>query len=288
MTGFTEIVTQSIFGLSMGLIYCLATVGLSIVLGFRNVVNLAQGAFFMIGAYVLFYFGNFWLALVGAFLILGVVGIVFQKGLIDRFDKFEVAPPLLATFGVAIIIRQIFTDSAGALPKQVAPPSILQGSVSFFGITLPIYYLAAGLIGAVSIVILFYVFYKTDVGIRAIASTHDEDMAQALGVDVNRINLFVFGFGLAFAGLAGAVSAPIFQVEPQMGLSVLPILFLVAILGGLGNIKGTLIAGIVIGEAYALVPLLLTYVQAEVVILSAVVVFLMVRPRGIAGIQGVD
>jgi branched-chain amino acid transport system permease protein len=287
---FSAIVMQLFTGLSLGMLYVLLALGLSIVFGLLTVVNFAHGAMYMWGAYagvsVVAITGNFWLALIVAPLVVGAYGLLVERTLIRPLYGRDINYPLLLTFGLQFIMIEIVRIFWGTSDHPFSAPDMLSTPVEMFGIFFfPSYRLF--LIG-VTIVICFVLWFfleKTDLGLVIRAGTRDALMVRALGIDMGRIWWLVFGIGSALAGLAGILASPIRSVFPEMGTSMLVECFVVVVVGGMGSLKGAIFSGIIIGEAIAITTLF--YPQfADIVIFLVMAIVLLIRPSGLFGKTG--
>jgi len=227
------IITQVLNGLTIGLIFALIALGLTIILGLMGVVNFAHGSFYTLGGYITYtitssVLGNFWIGLIGGAVVCAAVGV-----------------------GLFVSIVR---------PLRERPP--LEPMVALL-------------------------FRKTDLGARCLASIQDRETAMSLGVDVDRVGRLMFIIGMAVAGVAGGLAGPIFSVYPTMGIELIGLIFVIVIVGGLGSIGGTVIAGITIAM---ITSISLNFVSGNVAHIFAyciLLVILVIRPRGIMGFEKV-
>jgi branched-chain amino acid transport system permease protein len=281
---------QLFTGLSLGMLYVLLALGLSIVFGLLTVVNFAHGAMFMWGAYAgvstLAITGNFWLALIAAPLIMGLYGLAVEKVLIRPLYGRDINYPLLLTFGLQFIMVEIIRIFWGTSDYPFAAPESLSLPLNFFDVFFfPSYRLFVIALTVVICIVLWFFLERTNLGLIIRAGTRDPLMVRALGIDMSRIWWFVFGIGSALAGLAGILAAPIRSVFPEMGVAMLVECFVVVVVGGMGSLKGAILAGIIMGEASALSTLF--YPQmADIVIFLVMAVVLLIRPSGLFGKAG--
>lgn len=287
---WTAIVMQLFTGLSLGMLYILLALGLSIVFGLLTVVNFAHGAMFMWGAYAgvstLAITGNFWLALIAAPLIMGLYGLAVEKVLIRPLYGRDINYPLLLTFGLQFIMIEIVRIFWGTSDYPFAAPESLSMPLNVLDVFFfPSYRLFVIALTLVICIILWFFLEKTNLGLIIRAGTRDPLMVRALGIDMSRIWWVVFGIGSGLAGLAGILSAPIRSVFPEMGVAMLVECFVVVVIGGMGSLKGAILAGIIMGEASALTTLF--YPQmADIVIFLVMAVVLLIRPSGLFGKAG--
>jgi branched-chain amino acid transport system permease protein len=245
---------------------------------------------FMWGAYAgvstLAITGNFWLALIAAPLIMGLYGLAVEKVLIRPLYGRDINYPLLLTFGLQFIMVEIIRIFWGTSDYPFAAPESLSLPLNFFDVFFfPSYRLFVIALTVVICIVLWFFLERTNLGLIIRAGTRDPLMVRALGIDMSRIWWFVFGIGSALAGLAGILAAPIRSVFPEMGVAMLVECFVVVVVGGMGSLKGAILAGIIMGEASALSTLF--YPQmADIVIFLVMAVVLLIRPSGLFGKAG--
>lgn len=248
----TLLLIQLLNGVQLGVILFLIAAGLTLVFGVMGFINLAHGVQYMIGAYLLVGFhgltGGFLTALALALPATLALGLLLEflvfRHLYDRDHLTQV----LATFGVILFVNQLAKVLFGPSPISVPPPAILDFTFPLTdGLQYPAYrvaLIAAGLLVAAG---LWLAITRTRVGMRIRAGATNPDMIGALGVDVNRLFLMVFGVGAMLAGFAGAMAAPVFSVEPGMGDELLIVAFVVIIIGGVGSVRGAFVAALLVG-----------------------------------------
>jgi len=281
---------QLFTGLSLGMLYVLLALGLSIVFGLLTVVNFAHGAMYMWGAYAgvstMAITGNFWLALIAAPLVMGLYGLLVERTLIRPLYGRDINYPLLLTFGLQFIMIEIVRIFWGTSDYPFAAPESLSLPLNVFDVFFfPSYRLFVIGLTLVICVVLWFFLEKTNLGLIIRAGTRDPLMVRALGIDMSRIWWVVFGIGSALAGLAGVLAAPIRSVFPEMGVAMLVECFVVVVVGGMGSLKGAILAGIIMGEASSLTTLF--YPQmADIVIFLVMAVVLLIRPSGLFGKAG--
>ena len=243
---------QCLNGLQYGILLFLIAAGLTLVFGVMGFINLAHGVQYMVGAYLTFAFagltGSFWLGLVlalGAALLFGLLleWTVFRH-LYDRPHLDQV----LATFGIIIFLNEAVQTLFGPTTLTLAPPDILSGSIQLTDtLRYPVYRLASIAVGLAVAALLWFLVTQTRAGMLVRAGATHPDTVRALGVDIRRLFMLVFGFGAMLAGLAGGIAAPVFAVQPGMGDNLLIVAFVVIIIGGIGSIRGAFVAAILIG-----------------------------------------
>jgi branched-chain amino acid transport system permease protein len=287
---WTAIVMQLFTGLSLGMLYVLLALGLSIIFGLLTVVNFAHGAMYMWGAYAgvatVAITGNFWLALIVAPLVIGGYGLLVERTLIRPLYGRDINYPLLLTFGLQFIMIEIIRIFWGTSDYPFQAPDALSMPIEILGIFyFPAYRVFVIAITVVICFVLWFLLEKTNLGLIIKAGTRDPLMVKALGIDMGRIWLLVFGIGSALAGLAGILAAPIRSVFPEMGLAMLVECFVVVVVGGMGSLQGAILSGIIMGEAIAITTLF--YPQmADIVIFLVMAVVLLIRPSGLFGRAG--
>lgn len=284
------IVMQLFTGLSLGMLYVLLALGLSIVFGMLTVVNFAHGAMYMWGAYVglavVALTGSFWLALVLTPLLMGAYGLIVERWLIRPLYGRDINYPLLLTFGLLFIMVEIVRIFWGTSDQPFSAPELLSMPVELFGIFyFPSYRLFVIAITIVICIFLWIFLEKTNLGLVIRAGTRDSLMVRALGIDMNLIWWLIFAIGAALAGIAGVLASPIRSVYPEMGHFMLVECFVVVVVGGMGSLKGAILSGIIMGEAIAITTLF--YPQfADIVIFLVMAVVLLIRPSGLFGRAG--
>ena len=279
------ILEQLVVGLAYGMILGLVALGLSLIFGLMEVINFAHGAFYALGAYIAFtalgFLGNFWVALVIGAILTGVVGAVVERFLV-RHVYVEPVRSLLLMFGVMLAILQSIRFIWGVSYQPFSyPPELLftinAGPVSVSGYRVFIIIIASAVSYA-----LWLFLKKTPAGLIIRAGIQDRDMVRILGIDISKIFTLVFALGTGIGGFAGVLAAPMMGLYPEVGLEILVISFVVVIVGGMGSIRGSILAGIIIGEATALCTLV--YPEVSYVIPYVIMaVFLLARPTGLLG-----
>jgi branched-chain amino acid transport system permease protein len=281
------VLQQAFNGLVDGGFYALLALGLAVIFGMLGVVNLAHGAFYMLGAFGAFIaldaFGlPFWLSLVLVPPLLGVAGMALERLFIRRLTPLDPLYNFLFTFGVALILQDLMKREYGTNSQPYARPSELAGTVDLGLFTYPAYQVFVLAVSVVACVGVWLVFSRTRVGMIVRAATERPELTRALGIDVGRWVTPVFGFGVALAAFAGVLAAPMRAVNPLMGADLIITVFALVVIGGLGSVFGSVIAGFAVGLVSALGNL---YVPA----LSQILVFILMaavllwRPAGLFG-----
>jgi branched-chain amino acid transport system permease protein len=248
----TLFLIQCLNGLQLGVLLFLVAAGLTLVFGVMDFINLAHGVQYMLGAYLAVTFtaltGNLFLALPLALIAALGLGLLLEVAVFRHLYDRDHLEQVLATFGIILFLNQGVKIVWGAAPLSVPVPEMLQGSIAIAqGVLYPIYRLAiigAGLAVALG---LHLVINHTRVGMLIRAGATNAPMVSALGVDIRRLFMIVFGFGAMLAGFAGIMIAPILSVEPGMGDQILILAFVVIVIGGIGSIRGAFIAAIIVG-----------------------------------------
>lgn len=292
---------QLLNGVQLSLTLFLLAAGLTLVFGIIEVINLAHGSLYMIGAYggalVAQRFGSFWAGLPAALAIAALVGTVVEIVIMRRLYARDHLAQVLATFGLILFFNGLVSWGVGRSPLLMDGPPQLAGFVEIVpGVPYPVYRLAIMVTGALVGIGLWFLIARTRTGMLIRAGSEKREMLSALGVDVTKLFTFVFAFGALLAGLAGMIVGPIRSVQIGMGEQVLITTFVVIIIGGVGSIRGALAGSLVIGlcdtlgRAYA--PLLfktqfsgpiadgLASASASIIIYLVMALVLVIRPRG--------
>jgi branched-chain amino acid transport system permease protein len=281
------ILSQVMIGLVNGSFYAILSLGLAVIFGMLNIINFSHGAFYMMGAFAawmgLNYFGiNYWLALILAPLIVGAFGMLIEKTMLRWLYKLDHLYGLLLTFGLALIIEGLFRNFYGASGLPYAGPEIFSGAFNLGFMILPKY--RAWVIVA-SLLVCFatwYVIERTRLGAYLRAGTENPQLTQAFGINVPRMVTLTYGFGVALAGFAGVLAAPIYQVSPLMGSNIIIVVFAVVVIGGMGSILGSILTGLGLGVIEGLTKVVWPEASAIVVFLIMAIV-LVTRPAGLFG-----
>ena len=281
---------QVVNGLSIGVAVVLMALGLTIIFGLLDVINMAHGEFYAIGAYAaLALIGAglpFWWALALTPLLMALVGYATERALIQRVfhSKDRHTLTLLLTFGIAIILEDILKIVFGANPLRIEQP--ITGATEMFGLFFPNYRLFLMAVGAVVIAAVWLLVFRTRLGAMVRAAAFDRHMAASLGVPVSVVYAGTFAFGVALAGLSGVLLAPIYSVFPTMGRDFVLIAFSVVIIGGMGSIKGAVIAGLLLTQVQSISSLVISPVWSDPLLFGIMVLVLMWRPHGLFGRLG--
>jgi branched-chain amino acid transport system permease protein len=248
----TLFLVQALNGLQFGLILFLIAAGLTLVFGVMNFINLAHGVQYMVGAYLVAAFsawtGSFGWALLLALPSALAFGLLLEVLVFRHLYDRDHLDQVLATFGVILFLNQGVKFVWGAAPLNVPVPELLSGSLEIMdGLLYPIYRLAI-IVAGLAIAALLYIFVRhTRLGMLVRAGASNAQMVSALGVNIQRLFMIVFGFGAMLAGFAGAMVAPLLSVEPGMGDNILILAFVVIVIGGIGSVRGAFLAALLIG-----------------------------------------
>jgi len=285
----SALAAQAFTGLVLGGILVLLAMGLSLIFGLMTVVNFAHGAFYMLGAYVAFSIlgltKSFWATLVLAPLVVGTVGLLVEWGLIRRLYGRSPDDPLLLTFGLSLAMVEAVKLVWGKIGLTVDPPKQLSAAADLGFMNFPVYRLFVIAVTAVVLAALWLFLEKTSIGLIIRAGSRDALMVRALGVDLNRIWLLVFGIGIGMAGLAGVLAGPMRGVYAEMGVEIIIECFVVVVVGGMGSLPGAIVAGLLIGEIVSLTTFFAPRL-AEIVVFVVMAAVLLVRPSGLFGEAG--
>lgn len=272
-------------GLVNGALYILTALGLTLIYGILHIVNFAHGEIYMLGAmlvYVLFVALQWPLPLAFAAIILLAVaaGLAVERG-IFRSLRGQWMQLLVASVGISLIIQSLSWIAFGAQEKNV--PSVLPGVLIISGVRMPIERLAAAGVALVLVTGLYWLVYRTRIGLAMRAIEEDEETARMLGVNSDRVAAIAVALGFVLAALGGAFVAPIYSLNPGMGLEAILMSFIIIIIGGLGSITGTVLAGLLIGMLQSIGALTLGAEAAHVLVFAAMIAVLVLRPQGLLG-----
>ena len=246
------ILEQLMNGLQLGVMLFLMSAGLTLVFGIMRVINLAHGSFYMVGAYtaatVTQLTGSFLLGLLAALPVAAAVGMLVEAVVLRRLYSRDHLDQVLATFGLILFFNELTRMIWGRQPLFMDVPDWLSGTVEIIpGAPYPSYRLAVIGMGVLVAVFLYLLFTRTRLGMQIRAGASNREMIAALGVNIRFLYTLVFGLGAMLAGLAGVMAGPILAVEAGMGEEILILTFVVIVIGGIGSIRGALIAALMVG-----------------------------------------
>ena len=285
-----EFVETLFFGLSLGSVLVLAAIGLSITFGVMGVINMAHGELIMIGAYTTYVVQllmpnaieySLFVAVPAAFVVSGLVGMLIERGVI-RFLYGRPLETLLATFGVSLILQQAVRSIFSPLNRSVSTPQWMSGSLEIVnGLSFTYNRLYIVLFALFVFAGLVLVLQKTRLGLEVRAVTQNRAMARAMGIRSARVDVLTFGLGAGIAGVAGVALSQLTNVGPNLGQGYIVDSFMVVVFGGVGNLWGTLVAGLSLGVMNKLLEPAYGAVVAKILILVFIILFIQKRPRGL-------
>jgi len=291
-TGFIamDLVTlgvQLLNAIQYGMVLFLVASGLTLVFGILGVINLAHGAFYMLGAYLAYwiaaYTGSFWIAVVAGVAIAFVVGLLLENVFIRRLYGRDHLAQVLLSFGLILVIDEVRQLLFGKDVHSVLPPEGLRGAIQLTdNLSYPVYRLAICAFCLVAAAIIFLVITRTKIGMIVRAGAENREMTRTLGINFDTVNRYVFAVGIALAALGGIVVAPISTVYPGMGDSMLILSFVVVVLGGIGSVGGAAIGALLIGLTDTFGKVFFPSVSSVLIYVLMAAVLLW-RPNGILG-----
>jgi branched-subunit amino acid ABC-type transport system permease component len=286
MSFHTTVIEGIVYGFSLGMIFLMVALGLTLIFGLMDVVNFAHGALVTLGAYVGFSMygtlGNFWLVLVILPFVVGIFGAGIERGLVKRLYSYNPILQVLLTFGIALVIEGAILIWFGQGSKAAQYSPFAAKPVVFGGIAIPQYRLFLIVFTTVLVVATLLVIRWTRLGLVIKAGIQDRERTQLLGIRISRINTLVFGVGAGFAALGGYLAGPILGVNPQLGTGLLITSFVIVIVGGLGDIRGAIISALLVGIFYNLALFFIPEV-ADATIFVLMITVLLIRPNGLLG-----
>ena len=278
---------QLLLGLINGAFYAMLSLGLAVIFGLLNIVNMAHGAQFMMGAFcawmLLAWAGiGYWWALILSPLIIGFTGIVLEKLFISKLYKLDHLYGLLLTFGLALIIEGVFRNEFGSSGLPYRIPAELSGAWDLGFMFMPIYRGWVVVAALILCLATWLIIEKTRLGAYLRAATENAALVQAFGVNVPRMVTLTYGFGVALAAVGGVLAAPIYSVNPQMGTNLIIVVFAVVVIGGMGSILGSILTGFALGIVEGLTKVFWPEASATVIFVIMAIV-LLARPAGLFG-----
>jgi branched-chain amino acid transport system permease protein len=285
----TELLSFTMNGLVLGLIFAVVALGFTLILGVMQVINFTHGILFAFGAYFAFsmqkYVG-FWMALILAPILVGLVGLILERLVIHRTYGGNPLFGLLLTFGLATALEEVIRMVWGKTGYSVAAPKFAAGSLDLGFMIYSKYRLLLAVLAIIIILLVWLFLEKTPYGAIIKAGASDAEMVMALGKNLPRMRTFVFVVGSILAGVAGVIAAPIWSVRPTMGTAILMPAFVIVVLGGIGSFWGSILAGLIVGLSTSISVMFWARVSDIIpfVILALVLLF---RPRGLMGEKSV-
>ena len=277
---------QLLNAVQYGLLLFLLASGLTLIFGIMGVINLAHGSFYMIGAYLAYWFakltGSLWLAIPIGIVIAFAIGLLLETAIFRRLYRRDHLYQVLLTFGLILIFEELRSILFGDEVHGVAIPALLDFSIPLTDtLSYPVYRLFITAVCLAIAGLLYFVIHNTRIGMMIRAGTSNREMAASLGVNIPLLFALVFAVGMCLAAFAGAIAAPISSVFPGMGNQILIICFVVVVIGGIGSINGALIASLAIGFADT-VGKVIAAEYSGIVVYLVMALILLWRPQGIA------
>ena len=278
-------IIQTLNSIAFGGLLFLLSSGFSLAFGLMRIPNLAHGGFFMLGAYlgatITYFGGNFWLAVLGAGLGVGVIGIIFERFILRQLAG-NVQGQVLVTLGLSFIIADLCLLIWTGDPWTLPAPAELRPPLRYAGFAFPTFRLVVLVIALVTAVALFLLMERTRLGAMIRAGVDDPAIARVCGIKVSQLFTIVFCLGAALAAFAGVMGAPFLSVYPGLDFEMLPLALIVVILGGTGSLLGALVGSFILGFLYnfgqAMFPDL-----AYVILFLPMLLILVLRPQGLFG-----
>ena len=278
---------QLLLGLVNGSFYAILSLGLAVIFGLLNVINFAHGALYMFGAFLawmgLAYFDlNYWVMLALAPLIVGFFGILIEKFLLKHLYKLDHLYGLLLTFGITLLMEGLFRSFYGVSGQPYSTPEALRSATNLGFMVLPNYRAWVVVASVVVCLLTWFVIERTRLGAVLRAGTENPRLVEAFGVNVPLMITLTYGFGVALAGFAGVLAAPILQISPLMGSNLIIVVFAVVVIGGMGSILGAIVTGLGLGLIDGLTKVFWPEASSTVVFIIMAIVLLL-RPAGLFG-----
>jgi len=278
---------QILLGLINGAFYAQLSLGLAIIFGLLNIINFTHGAQYMMGAFVAWMMLNwlglgYWWALVVAPVVVGAFGVLIERTMLRHLYKLDHLYGLLLTFGIALIVQGLFRDQFGSTGLPYRIPAELRGGTDLGFMFMPNY---RGWVVVVSLVVCFgtwFVIEKTKLGSYLRAATENPALVQSFGINVPRMVMLTYGFGVGLAAFTGVLAAPIYQVSPLMGADIIIVVFAVVVIGGMGSILGSIVTGFGLGIVEGLTKVFYPEASSTVIFVVMVIV-LLIKPAGLFG-----
>lgn len=278
---------QLLLGLINGSFYAVLSLGLAVIFGLLNIINFSHGAQYMMGAFVawmlLTYLGiGYWWALIIVPLVVGATGLVLERVALSKLYHLDHLYGLLLTFGVALIIQGLFRNYYGISGQPYQIPEILSGGQNLGFMFLPNY---RAWVVVASVIVCFgtwFMIEKTRLGAYLRAATENPVLVGAFGINVPRMIMLTYAFGVGLAGFAGVLAAPIYSVNPNMGADLIIVVFAVVVIGGMGSIMGAILTGYGLGIIEGLTRVF--YPEGSAVVIFVIMaIVLMIKPEGLFG-----
>ena len=281
------LLSQLLLGLVNGSFYAILSLGLAVIFGLLNVINFAHGELFMLGA-LLTWMGleylevNYWVMLLLAPLIVGVLGVLIERFLLQWIYKLDHLYGLLLTLGLTMVIEGVFRSIYGVSGLGYDTPEVLEGATDLGFMILPNYRAWVVVASIVVCLATWYVIERTKLGAYLRAGTENPRLVEAFGVNVPVMITLTYAFGAALAAFAGVLAAPVYQVTPLMGQNLIIVVFAVVVIGGMGSIMGSILTGLGLGVVEGLTKVFYPEASSTVVFVIMAIV-LLIRPAGLFG-----
>jgi len=277
---------QALNGLAYGVLLFLLSVGLTLIFGMLDVVNLAHGSYYMLGAYagltLIAATGSFWLAVLLAPPAVALIGAAVERTCLRPLYRRGPLDQVLLTFGLIYLFEDLVKWIWSGRIRSIPTPALFSGSVTIFGATIPSYRLFVIVFGLAMAAALWALIEKTRLGAIIRAGVFDSEMTAGMGINTGRVFTGVFAFGAGLAGLSGVIAGPIQSAYPPMGASILVPALIVVVVGGLGSLKGSLAGSLIIGQAETFGKAWLPG-ASMLIIYVVMALILLLRPRGLFG-----
>jgi len=275
-----------IFGLSLGSIFFLMTIGLSLCFGLMRIISLDQLLYYSVGAYITFsagaLLGNIWLGVLCGVIVAGLAALAVERIVFRRIYERDLPFTMITSFGVLIGGVGVIKYFWGLVPRPVSEP--IAARIDIIGTDIPVYRLVIVAMAVLVYAGIWLFLNRTIIGKAIRAGTEDVEHVEGLGINVYRLFTITFVIAGGLSGLAGGLYAPLIMVDPNMGLDVLAFVFMVVIIGGLGSIKGTLVSSFLVGQVVSIGSLVYAPL-AQMAPFAIMLLILLVRPRGLFGSQ---
>ena len=271
-------------GVIWGMIMALIALGLNMIFGLLHIINMAHGVLYMLGAVVAWYFidltGNFWIALILAPVVVGVIGMAIERGLLRTIEDQPITT-IICTFGIMLAVQHLVFMTFGGTPRRINIP--IEGRFQLFELQYPLMRVVIAAISIGVMIALWFLLNKTKYGLWMRAVVQDREMAVAIGIPVNRVYMWTFVLGSALAAFSGVLAAPIVYVDFMMGREILIMAFIIVIVGGMGNLEGSVLAAMIISLIQGVGSLFVPPAMATVFSLAFMIIVLLFRPQGLFG-----
>ncbi|GIL38176.1 branched-chain amino acid ABC transporter permease [Roseiterribacter gracilis] len=284
---YQALMAQLAIGVSNGAFYAMLSLGLAVIFGMLNVVNFAHGAVFMLGAFVALFLKlqlglGYYASLILVPIIVGAFGVLADLALLKRLRGLDPLYGLLLTFGMTLVLEGIFRYFYGSAGVPYSAPEGLVGAVDLGFMIMPLYRFWVIVASAVVCFGTWYAIERTRLGAYLRAATENATLTQSFGINVPVLLTLTYGLGVALAGFAGVLAAPIYSVNPLMGSNLIIVVFAVVVIGGMGSILGAIVSGFALGilEGFTKV----FYPEASnIVVFVVMAIVLLVKPAGLFG-----